>query len=88
MTPTRNNKGVAHDNGAIESPNGHLKRAIEDALVMWGSRDFEDLTAYRRFIDEIVGRINARNAKRVDMERASRRVHPGSYSFLAKPSQH
>ncbi|PKP79269.1 MAG: IS21 family transposase [Alphaproteobacteria bacterium HGW-Alphaproteobacteria-2] len=71
MTPTRNNKGIAHENGSIESPNGHLKRAIEDALVMRGSRDFEDLIAYRRFIDEIVGRINARNAKRIDMERAS-----------------
>lgn len=74
MTPTRNNKGVAHENGSIESPNGHLKRAIEDALLMRGSRDFEDLPAYRRFIDEIVGRINARNAKRIDAERAS--LHP------------
>jgi hypothetical protein len=76
MTPTRNNKGVAHENGSIESPNGHLKRAIEDALVMRGSRDFEDLTDYRRFIDEIVGRINARNAKRIDLERASLRPLP------------
>jgi hypothetical protein len=69
MTPTRNTKGVAHENGSIESPNGHLKRAIEDALLMRGSRDFEDLPAYRRFIDEIVGRTNARNAKRIDAER-------------------
>jgi hypothetical protein len=76
MTPTRNNKGVAHENGSIESPNGHLKRATLDALVMRGSRDFEDLTAYRRFIDEIVGRINARNAKRIDVERASLRPLP------------
>ncbi len=74
MTATRNNKGVAHENGSIESPNGHLKRTIEDALIMRGSRDFEDLSAYRRFIDEIVGRINARNAKRIDAERAC--LHP------------
>ena len=70
MTPSRNTKGVAHENGSIEGPHGHLKRAIEDALVMRGSRDFEDLTAYRRFIDEITGRINARHAKRIDAERA------------------
>ena len=76
MTPTRNNKGVAHENGSIESPNGHLKSAIEDALVMRGSRDFEDLAAYRQFIDEIVGRINARNAKRIDMERPDLRPLP------------
>jgi hypothetical protein len=38
---------------------------------MRGSRDFEDLDAYRRFIGEVVGRINARKAKRIDVERAS-----------------
>lgn len=76
MTPTRNTKGVAHENGAIEGPHGHLKRAIEDALIMRGSRDFADLKTYRRFIDEIVGRINARNAKRIDIERASLRPLP------------
>jgi len=40
MTPTRNNRGVAHEDGSIEGPNGHLKRAIEDALVMRGSRNW------------------------------------------------
>src|SRR4051812_10334967 len=25
MTPTRNNPGVSHENGSIESPHGHLK---------------------------------------------------------------
>jgi len=76
MTPSRNTKGVAHENGAIEGPHGHLKRAISDALLMRGSRDFEDLAGYRRFIDEVVGRINARNAKRIDVERASLKPLP------------
>ena len=71
MAPTRNNRGVAHENGSIESPHGHLKQAIEDALLLRGSRDFDTLDAYRRFIDEIVGRRNARNAKRLDLERAA-----------------
>ena len=70
MTPTRNNKGIAHENGSIEGPHGHFKRAVEDALLIRGSCDFDTLTAYRRFIDEIVGRINTRNAKRIDVERA------------------
>jgi transposase InsO family protein len=71
MQPTRNNRGVAHENGSIESPHGHLKQAIEDALLLRGSRDFDTLDAYRRFIDEIVGRRNARNAKRLDLERSA-----------------
>ena len=76
MTPTRNNVGVAHENGAIEGPHGHLKRAIADALLMRGSRDFDDLATYRRFIDEIVSRHNARHAKRIDAERAALRPLP------------
>lgn len=72
MTPTRNNKGVAHENGSIESANGHLKREINDALALRGSRDFEDLETYRRFIDEVVAALNADagRAKRIDSERA------------------
>jgi len=71
MQPSRNNTGVAHENGAIEGPHGHLKRAIGDALLMRGSGDFDDLGSYRRFIDELVARRNARLAKRIDLERAS-----------------
>src|SRR5271155_1763198 len=71
MLATRNNRGVAHENGSIESPHGHLKRAIEDALLLRGSRDFDTLEAYHRFVDEIVGRRNARNSKRLDLERSA-----------------
>lgn len=85
MKPTRNNRGVAHENGSIESSHGHLKRAIEDALLMRGSRDFDDLDAYRRFIDEIVGRVNARNAKRIDtIAPHSRRCRHGEPPIMRK----
>jgi len=70
MQPTRNNRGLAHENGAIESPHGHLKSAVRDALLLRGSAEFPDLVAYRRFIDEIVGAHNARNAKRIEAERS------------------
>lgn len=80
MVPTRNNRGIAHENGAIEGPHGHLKRAIGDALLMRGSGDFGDLDSYRRFIDEIVGRLNARNAKRIDAERAELQQLPARRS--------
>jgi len=69
MTPSRNNPGVAHENGSIESPHGHLKKALEDALLLRGARDFDDLDAYRRFVDEIIGRQNAHNRKRIELER-------------------
>ena len=51
MDPSRNNRGVAHENGAIESAHGHLKKAVKDALLMRGTNSFDDLAGYRRFID-------------------------------------
>jgi hypothetical protein len=71
MEPTRNNRGLAHENGSIEGPHGHLKLAVEDALLLRGSRDFDSLDAYRRFIDETVGRRNARLNKRLELERSA-----------------
>jgi hypothetical protein len=56
MEPSRNNTGIAHQNGSIESAHGHLERASEDALLLRGTRAFTDLDAYRAFVDEIVGR--------------------------------
>ena len=38
MEGSRNNRGVAHENGSVEGPHGHLKRAIEDALLLRGAR--------------------------------------------------
>jgi hypothetical protein len=76
MEPTRNNRGVAHENGAIESAHGHLKLAIRDALLLRGARDFTDLRSYQGFIDEVISRKNARNARRIDAERARLRSLP------------
>jgi hypothetical protein len=64
MRPSRSNAGLAHENGAIESAHGHLKGALRDELLLRGSQDFADLASYRRFIDEVVGRRNARNRKK------------------------
>ena len=77
MQPTRNNRGVAHENGSIESPHGHLKKAVKDALLMRGTNDFDDLAAYRRFIDEMTSRKNARHVKRIEAERNVLQLLPG-----------
>jgi hypothetical protein len=71
MEPSRNNRGVAHENGSIESAHGHLKQALEDALLLRGTRDFLDLDTYRAFVDELVGRRNAHHRKRIALERAT-----------------
>jgi len=76
MTPTRNNRGVAHENGAIESAHGHLKGAIAQALVLRGSTEFDSLDAYRDWIADLIGRRNARRDKLVAIERAQLKQLP------------
>jgi Mu transposase-like protein len=76
MVPTRNNRGVAHENGAIESRHGHVKTRIAQALLLRGSCVFDDLEAYRVFVGEVVGQHNRRHAAMIDAERAILRPLP------------
>lgn len=57
---TRNNRGVAHENGAIESPHGHLKSQLKQALKIRGDDDFKDRKAYEAFVADLVARRNRR----------------------------
>jgi transposase InsO family protein len=76
MTPTTNNRGVSHENGAIEAPHGSLKRRIEQAIKLRGSNDFANLRAYREFIERIVGKFNKRCKGRFADEQKSLLVLP------------
>lgn len=67
--PSRNNPGESHENGAIESPHGHLKHRIKQALLLRGSHDFESLEAYQSFIDGIVAKLNRQHKTRFTEER-------------------
>jgi hypothetical protein len=76
MTPTRNNSGVAHENGAVESQHGHLKRRVAQALLLRGSVDFASLDVYRAWIADFIGRRNARRGKMVRLECTALRPLP------------
>ncbi len=56
MEASRNNRGLAHENGSVEGPHGHLKRAIGDALLLRGSRDFETIEDYRTLVAAVASR--------------------------------
>lgn len=58
----RNTPGCGHENGDVEQAHHRLKRAAEQALLLRGSRDFEDRTAYEAFLKKV---IEARNRGRV-----------------------
>jgi hypothetical protein len=76
LRPSRNNLGVSHENGSIESRQGTLKRTMEQALLLRGHRDFADLDAYRHFVAEVFARMNARVARKFGEERAMLRTLP------------
>ena len=69
MRASRNNLGVSHENGAIESRQGSLKVALAQALLLRGHRDFAGEPDYRRFVAEIVARLNHRVRHKAAEER-------------------
>ena len=69
MVGTRNNRGLSHENGSVESSHRYLKEALEQALLLRGHRDFDDRTAYEAFVRETVMRRNRRNAAAFRVER-------------------
>jgi len=73
---TRNNKGIAHENGAIESANGHLKRKIDQQLMLRGSRDFSSLSEYEKFINIIISKINRQCKTRFEEEKEHLKMLP------------
>jgi hypothetical protein len=57
---THNNLGISHENGAIESPHGHLKNRIKQTLLLRNNCDFNNIDEYQLLIDKIVTRHNCR----------------------------
>lgn len=70
MRASRNNLGQSHENGSIESRQGTLKVAIDQALLLRGHRDFATEAEYRRFVAEAIARMNTRVRLRSTEERA------------------
>ena len=69
LTGTRNNRGVSHENGSVESSHRYLKEATLQALLLRGHRDFGDRCVYEGFVREVVMRRNRRNAAAFRVER-------------------
>lgn len=76
VTPSRNNPGVAHENGAIEAAHGPLKRHLDQALKLRGHSDFDHLSAYEQFVDQVVSKLNRRVKVRFSEERRVLRPLP------------
>jgi hypothetical protein len=69
MEGTRNNRGLGHENGSVESSHRFLKEAISQALLLRGYRDFANRGDYDAFVRDAVMRRNRRHAAAFRIER-------------------
>jgi len=81
VRPTVNNPGISHENGAIENAHGSLKHRIEQAIKVRGSADFQNLEAYRHFLEQIVDKLNKRCQGRLAEEQLHLKPLP-PYRFM------
>ena len=58
MESTRINPRSSHENGVVEQGHRRLKNALDQALILRGSRDFESEDEYRQFVTGVVDRRN------------------------------
>ncbi len=68
MMPSTNNLGVSHENGSIEKSHDTLKKAIEQALLLRGLRDFPDQKDYIHFFEGVVKTRNVSRLERLAVE--------------------
>jgi hypothetical protein len=85
LEPQTTNLDSPHENGDVESSNGGLKRAVEQYLLLRGSRDFESIEAYEAFLFDVMDRRNRSRKKRLAEELAA--MKPLSATPLAANSQ-
>jgi hypothetical protein len=70
------NARQAHENGDAEQSHNRFKEAVDQALLLRGSRDFVDRAAYARFLREIQDQRNDSRRTRFAEERAVLRPLP------------
>jgi len=75
---TRIEPGKSNQNGVVEKAHDRLKSAIEQALVLRGSRDFTSVECYLAFVQEVRRRLNGLVASRVTDERPLLAALPGA----------
>jgi hypothetical protein len=68
--------GKAHENGDVEQRHHRFRLALEQALMLRGSRDFGSREQYLRFVRELFAQLNAGRRTRLQEELAVLRALP------------
>ena len=70
MEPAATHVGNPNENGDVESSNGGLKRALNQHLLLRGSREFESLVGFEAFIHRVMEKRNSGRSERLAEELA------------------
>lgn len=70
LTAEKTNPNSGNENGDVESAHRHFKEAVDQALMLRGSRDFESREEYAGLLRELLTRRNAGRGKRLNEERS------------------
>ena len=76
LTPLTIHVGCPHEQGDVESQNRHLKRRLEQHLLLRGSRDFGAVEEYDAFVVSVVRAANGPRQKQLTEELACMRPLP------------
>jgi hypothetical protein len=61
---SKTNPASPHENGDVEKSNDLFKKAVDQSLILRGSRDFDTVEAYEKFLQKIIDRMNQNVHKR------------------------
>ena len=79
FTPSRIRPGEGHENGVAEKAHHLLKRALGQALMLRGSRDFSTVDTYMAFVQRVVSeRFHAGREAKIAIEQAALRPLPAT----------
>jgi hypothetical protein len=65
-----------HENGDCEQRHHRFRTALDQALMLRGSREFEDRAAYERFVSDVFGQVNAGRRERLREEKLRLKALP------------
>jgi hypothetical protein len=61
---SKTNPASPHENGDVEKSNDLFKKAVDQSLIIRGSRDFDTVEEYEKFLQKIIDRMNQNCHKR------------------------
>jgi hypothetical protein len=70
--------GKPHENGDVEQRHNRSKRALDQALMLRGSRDFTSRSHYEHFLNQLFSQLNSGRTVRFEEERKVLKELPAS----------